>query len=92
MSGKFKRDRFDWGSIVFTGLCGLAVGIILLMLFLIIGNIVINGWSRFSWKFITHGTEAGMFNIEEAGVWPEIFPKQVAFAKRKKPVRPSPLE
>jgi len=73
MSGKFKKERLDWSSFFFTGLSLLAVLFILLMLFLIVGNIVVNGWSQFSWGFLTRGSEGEMFDLAKAGVWPMIF-------------------
>lgn len=68
----FRTRRFDFGSFFFTGVTGLATLLILLILLVIIGNITIQGWKGFSWRFITAGTEANMFDIEKAGVLPMI--------------------
>lgn len=65
--------RIDAGSLFFTGLTGLATVLILAILGIILGNIIYNGWDSFSWRFITGGSEGGMFDAATAGVWPMIF-------------------
>ena len=54
----------------FQGLTGLACLIIIAMVAIIIGNVVINGASRFSWEFVSQAPEAGM---TQAGIFPAIF-------------------
>lgn len=68
----FRVKRFDFPSFFFGGLTGLAVLLILAMLVIILGNVVINGWSGISWRFITAGTEQDMFDVNKAGVLPMI--------------------
>ena len=68
----FRARRFDFGSFFFTGVTGLATLLIVLILLVIIGNIIVQGWRGFSWRFITAGTEQNMFDIAQAGVLPMI--------------------
>jgi phosphate transport system permease protein len=68
----FRTRRFDFGSFFFTGVTGLATLLILLILLVIIGNIIIQGWRGFSWRFVTAGTEQNMFDVDKAGVLPMI--------------------
>jgi phosphate transport system permease protein len=70
---QFRRERFDFGSFFFTGLTCLATFLILAILALILGNVAFNGWSALSWRFVTAGTEADMFDVNKAGVLPMIF-------------------
>jgi len=44
----------------FVYLTGLAVLIILALLFMILGNIVANGWTRMSWEFLSGNPREGM--------------------------------
>jgi phosphate transport system permease protein len=68
----FRSMRFDFVSFFFTGLTGLATLLILAIIAVILGNIIVNGWSSFSWRFLTGGTERDMFSVENAGVLPMI--------------------
>jgi phosphate transport system permease protein len=68
----FKSSRFDGASFFFTGVTGLATWLIVAILFVIIGNIVLNGWEGISWRFVTAGTEKDMFDVNKAGVMPMI--------------------
>src|SRR4051812_19497662 len=68
----FRSNRFDFASFFFTGLTGLATLLILAILAIILGNVVLNGWSSFSWRFLTGGTERDMFSVQNAGVLPMI--------------------
>ena len=54
----------------FVYLTGLAVLIILALLFMILGNIVANGWTRMSWEFLSGNPREGM---TEGGIFPAIF-------------------
>ena len=54
----------------FVYLTGLAVLIILALLFTILGNIVANGWTRISWEFLSANPREGM---TEGGIFPAIF-------------------
>jgi len=68
----FSTGRRDWISFFFTGLTGLATGLILMLLLVILGNIVWLGWDGLSWRFVTAGTEQDMFDVNKAGVMPMI--------------------
>src|SRR6267143_822435 len=54
----------------FVFLTGLAVLIILALLFVILGNIVANGWTRISWEFLSGNPREGM---TAGGIFPAIF-------------------
>ena len=54
---------FNWAT-------GAAAFLILAILLVIIGNIVWAGAGGLSWRFITTGTEAGMFDPATTGVLP----------------------
>lgn len=69
----FERQRFDLISFFFTGLTGLATLLILLILGVILANVAWNGWAGLSLRFVTGGTQADMFDVDKAGVWPMIF-------------------
>jgi phosphate transport system permease protein len=68
----FATRRFDWASFVGIGLAGFATYAIVAVLCVIIGNIIFRGFPNLSWRFITSGVEAGMFNLKESGVLPMI--------------------
>ena len=68
-----RSARRDVASIFFTGLTGFCTLLIVAILAIIVGNVVYHGWGSFSWRFLTSGTEAGMFNVDEAGIFPMIF-------------------
>src|SRR5687768_3132491 len=68
----FRTKRWDFPSFFFTGVTGLSTLLILLILFVILGNIVLLGSKGFSWRFITAGTEQNMFDVNTAGVLPMI--------------------
>ena len=51
-------------------LTALAAALIVAMLVLILGNIVMNGWARVSWEFLTAAPSAGM---TEGGIFPAIY-------------------
>lgn len=72
MNPRFQRKHFDYVSFFFTGLTGAATFLILAILAIILGNVIYNGWSSFSWRFVTGGTERDMFSVENAGILPMI--------------------
>lgn len=55
---------------IFKTLTALACLIIIVMVALIIGNVVINGYGRFSWAFLSQAPRLGM---KEGGIFPAIF-------------------
>jgi phosphate transport system permease protein len=67
----FKATQFDWVSFFGTGATGLATLLIVAILFIILGNVVINGAPQLSWRFIT-GPAVDMFNVEKTGILPMI--------------------
>jgi phosphate transport system permease protein len=69
----FQRRRRDPASAVFTALTATATGLILAILAVILLNILWNGGAAISWRFITGGTEADMFDVNKAGVFPMAF-------------------
>lgn len=69
----FRAKEFRFGSFFFTGLTGLATLLIVAILVVIVGNIVYHGAPYISWRFVSGGTESGMFNVEHASVFPMIF-------------------
>ncbi|MDB6053355.1 MAG: Phosphate transport system permease protein PstA [Verrucomicrobiales bacterium] len=69
---QFKRKTFDFSSWFFTVLTGAATYLIVSILAVILLNVLISGLPRFSWRFLTGGTERDMFSVANAGVWPMI--------------------
>ena len=49
----FRAEKFDFTSFFFTGLTGLATLLILGIIATILLNILLNGWSGFSWHFVS---------------------------------------
>jgi len=72
MTKRFQRHKFDYVSFFCTGLTGAATFLILAILAVILCNVVFHGWSSFSWRFLTGGTERDMFSVENAGILPMI--------------------
>ena len=72
MNRRFKGDHFSYTSFFFTGITGAATFLILAILAVMLGNIIYHGWDRFTWRFITGGTERDMFSLENAGILPMI--------------------
>ncbi len=68
----FKSQKFDFWSFFFSGLTGLATLIILAMLAVILFNVLINGWSGMSWRFLSSSADQDMFDVDKAGVLPMI--------------------
>jgi phosphate transport system permease protein len=73
MTEHFRRKKYDFGSMFFTGLTGVATFVIIGLLLVIVGNILYHGSGAFSWRFIAGGTQADMFDVHKAGVFPMIF-------------------
>jgi phosphate transport system permease protein len=71
-SRSFETARFDFTSFFFTGLTGLATFLIVATLGVILLNVLVNGWSGLSLRFILGGTEKDMFDVNHAGVLPMI--------------------
>ncbi len=71
-SRNFRATRVDIVSFLFTGLTGLATGLIVAILGIILLNVFINGGMSISWHFITSGTDKDMFDTQHAGVMPMI--------------------
>lgn len=67
-----RRARIDPWSLIGTALTALATILVLAALAVILLNILYHGWSRFSWRFLTGGTERDMFSVENAGILPMI--------------------
>jgi phosphate transport system permease protein len=65
-----KSPRHDWAGGVLSGVSGLAAGIIVLMVAIIIGNVVWFGWSTVTWDFLTQNPSHGMTS---GGIFPAIF-------------------
>ncbi len=68
----FKRAGFAWSNFFGVGLTGLATWLVVAILCVIIGNILYQGWSHVSWRFLISGVDEGMFNVEKSGVLPMI--------------------
>ena len=69
----FASRGSDLVSVIFTGATGLATFLIIAILAVILGDVLINGWSGLSWHFVSSGTEKDMFDVAHAGVLPMIF-------------------
>jgi phosphate transport system permease protein len=68
----FRRQKVNVGSVLFTGLTAAATFLILALLLVIMGNILVSGWSGLSLRFVLAGTEKDMFDVDKAGVLPMI--------------------
>lgn len=66
----WRNRRFHPASFFFTGLTGLATGLILAMLATLLAVIVFHGWECFSWRFIVSGTGKDVFDARTTGVFP----------------------
>lgn len=69
----FQTRRVDLGSRVGTTLTLLATVLILAILGVILGNIALHGLPVISWRFVSSGTQADMFDVNKAGVSPMLF-------------------
>lgn len=70
MTRRFGRSRLDAVSVLCTGLTGLATGLILALLGVILGYLLWRGGGQLSWRFVTGGIEADMFDASKAGIFP----------------------
>jgi phosphate transport system permease protein len=69
----FKKRKWDWASVAFTGVTAGVTMLIVATLFVILGNILWNGAGQISLRFVFGGTEEGMFEASRAGVFPMIY-------------------
>jgi phosphate transport system permease protein len=67
-----RRQEARLSSVFFTGLTGLATFLILAILAVILGNVLWQGWSQFSWSFVT-GSGSDIFDVKHAGIFPMMF-------------------
>lgn len=65
-----KRHAFDLTGRSFTALAGGAALIIALMVAIIMGNIIFNGWSSITWEFLSGAPRHGM---TAGGIFPAIY-------------------
>ncbi len=65
-----KSHHRDWTGGVWSGLSGVAAGLIVLMVAVIIGNVVWFGWRTVTWDFLVKAPEQGM---TAGGIFPAIF-------------------
>jgi phosphate transport system permease protein len=72
LTRNFRAEKFDFASFCFTGLTGLATLAIIGILLVILGNIVINGWSCLSWRFISTIPTEGLYDPAKTGILPMI--------------------
>ncbi len=68
----FRTTRFDWASFAGSGLTGLATLLIVAILLVILGNILLNGWSSLSWRFVSTIPKKDFFDADTTGVLPMI--------------------
>lgn len=59
-----------WAGIGFATLAGIAAGLIVAMLAVILGNIIWHGWRSVTWEFLTSAPREGM---TQGGIFPAIF-------------------
>jgi phosphate transport system permease protein len=65
-----KAPRHDWHGGLMSGVSGVAAGIIVLMVAIILGNVVWFGWRSITWDFLVKAPEHGM---TAGGIFPAIF-------------------
>lgn len=65
-----RGKRIDLAGPSFTALSGFAALLIVAMVAVILGNIVLNGWSTVTWEFLTGAPREGM---TKGGIWPAIY-------------------
>jgi phosphate transport system permease protein len=69
---RFQKPGYDYTSALFTAVTGLCTALILVSLVIILGNILINGWSGLSWRFIATIPKKDFFEPGSAAVLPMI--------------------
>jgi phosphate transport system permease protein len=62
--------RIDWSGSGFTLLSGLAAALIVLMVVVILGDVVLNGWATVTWEFLAGMPREGM---TKGGIFPAIY-------------------
>jgi phosphate transport system permease protein len=62
--------RIDWSGSGFTLLSGLAAALIVLMVVVILGDVVLNGWATVTWEFLSGMPREGM---TKGGIFPAIY-------------------
>jgi len=72
MSMQIRRTGKNWWAASSMALTGAATVLILTILAVIVGNVVMHGWDRLNWTFLTHGVQEGMEG-PETGIFPMIF-------------------
>lgn len=65
-----KQRRLDLPGASFTALAASAAAIIALMVAIIMGNIILNGWSSVTWEFLSGAPREGM---TQGGIFPAIY-------------------
>ena len=65
-----KQRAFDLQGLSFTTLSGVATLIIAAMVAVIMGNIILNGWSSVTWEFLSGAPREGM---TRGGIFPAIY-------------------
>ncbi len=68
----FRARTFDYPSLVFSGLTGLATLVILGILGVILANIIYHGWDALSWRFVSTIPKKDFFDATTTGVLPMI--------------------
>jgi phosphate transport system permease protein len=72
MKHRFQSQQGRFGSAFFAGLTGLATALILVFLIIILGNVFMNGWEGFSWRFVSTIPKKDFFEPGSAAVLPMI--------------------
>ena len=62
--------RLDWSGAGFTLLSGLAAALIVLMVVVILGDVLLNGWATVTWEFLAGAPREGM---TKGGIFPAIY-------------------
>jgi phosphate transport system permease protein len=65
-----RARRLDWSGSGFTLLSGLAAALIVLMVIVILGDVVLNGWATVTWEFLSGLPREGM---TKGGIFPAIY-------------------
>jgi phosphate transport system permease protein len=65
-----RARRLDWSGSGFTLMSGLAAALIVLMVIVILGDVVLNGWATVTWEFLAGLPREGM---TKGGIFPAIY-------------------